>query len=303
MCSAVPFRGSIIGTRRSGSVPMSKTRESQLAVTTASGQRARHLPRNQARVPRRRLGHRHGHLGRRRPACAARGGGTRSCSGRRSWYCRPVRPGAGRSSRSRGGPGRPRAARAWPPSPACRPASTGRPRAPRRTASQRSRTSAPTVPSSPSAASPTPRRTCGPPRRAPTASRARWPCEPSVSASGRATGRGRPRPGAAPAPGRPAPGRGSARPRPRPWPARWPSCPTFRKVATSDRLASPTMTCRRRKRLGSACGSSRVLTIGPLERRLEPDDLLEELGPLGDLELDRRRRPAPASPRPPCPTR
>ena len=38
--------------------------------------------------------------------------------------------------------------------------------------------------------------------------------------------------------------------------------PTFRKVATSDRLASPTMTCSRRYFWGSACGSSRVLTIG-----------------------------------------
>ena len=38
--------------------------------------------------------------------------------------------------------------------------------------------------------------------------------------------------------------------------------PTFKKVAISDRLASPTMTCSRRNRLGSACGSSRVLTIG-----------------------------------------
>ena len=38
--------------------------------------------------------------------------------------------------------------------------------------------------------------------------------------------------------------------------------PTFRKVAISERLASPTITCRRRKRLGSAWGSSRVLTIG-----------------------------------------
>ena len=38
--------------------------------------------------------------------------------------------------------------------------------------------------------------------------------------------------------------------------------PTFKNVAMSERLASPTMTCRRRNRLGSACGSSRVLTIG-----------------------------------------
>ena len=38
--------------------------------------------------------------------------------------------------------------------------------------------------------------------------------------------------------------------------------PTFNKVATSERLASPTMTWRRRNRLGSAWGSSRVLTMG-----------------------------------------
>ena len=38
--------------------------------------------------------------------------------------------------------------------------------------------------------------------------------------------------------------------------------PTFRKVATSHRLASPAITCRRRYCCGSACGSSRVLTIG-----------------------------------------
>ncbi len=38
--------------------------------------------------------------------------------------------------------------------------------------------------------------------------------------------------------------------------------PTFRKVATSARLASPTMTWRRRYFWLSQCGSSRVLTIG-----------------------------------------
>ena len=38
--------------------------------------------------------------------------------------------------------------------------------------------------------------------------------------------------------------------------------PTFSKVATSDRLASPTMTWSRRNRLGSAWGSSRVFTMG-----------------------------------------
>ncbi len=38
--------------------------------------------------------------------------------------------------------------------------------------------------------------------------------------------------------------------------------PTLSMVATSDRLASPTMTWSRRNRLGSAWGSSRVLTMG-----------------------------------------
>ena len=60
--------------------------------------------------------------------------------------------------------------------------------------------------------------------------------------------------------------------------------PTLRKVATSDRLASPTITWRRRYFWASAWGSSRVLTIGPLQRGLEPDLLLEEVGPLGELE-------------------
>ena len=40
--------------------------------------------------------------------------------------------------------------------------------------------------------------------------------------------------------------------------------PTFRNVAISDRLASPTITCSRRYFWASQCGSSRVLTIGRL---------------------------------------
>ena len=40
--------------------------------------------------------------------------------------------------------------------------------------------------------------------------------------------------------------------------------PTFKKVAYSLMLESPTMTCRRRKRSASACGSSRVLMMGRL---------------------------------------
>ena len=40
--------------------------------------------------------------------------------------------------------------------------------------------------------------------------------------------------------------------------------PTFRNVATSHMFASPMITCSRRYRSGSACGSSRVLMIGRL---------------------------------------
>ena len=40
--------------------------------------------------------------------------------------------------------------------------------------------------------------------------------------------------------------------------------PTLRYVATSERLASPTMTCSRRYFWASACGSSRVFTMGRL---------------------------------------
>ena len=38
--------------------------------------------------------------------------------------------------------------------------------------------------------------------------------------------------------------------------------PTFRANVGSDMFESPTMTCMRRKRWESACGSSRVLMIG-----------------------------------------
>ena len=40
------------------------------------------------------------------------------------------------------------------------------------------------------------------------------------------------------------------------------SCPTFRNVVYSLMFESPTITCRRRNRSASACGSSRVLMIG-----------------------------------------
>ena len=40
--------------------------------------------------------------------------------------------------------------------------------------------------------------------------------------------------------------------------------PTFKKVEYSDMFESPTITCSRRNRSASACGSSRVLMIGRL---------------------------------------
>ena len=40
--------------------------------------------------------------------------------------------------------------------------------------------------------------------------------------------------------------------------------PTFSSVETSFMFESPTITCRRRKRSASACGSSRVLMMGRL---------------------------------------
>ena len=46
--------------------------------------------------------------------------------------------------------------------------------------------------------------------------------------------------------------------------------PTLSSVVVSLMLESPTMTCSRRKRSASACGSSRVLMIGRL--RVVADD-------------------------------
>ena len=90
--------------------------------------------------------------------------------------------------------------------------------------------------------------------------------------------------------------------RPRSWPARARWCPPSRRW--------PPRTGWRRRRsrggagsgCGSACGSSRVLTIGRFKRGLEADLLLEELGPLGELEVDRVsvvRRPSRSRPCPP----
>jgi hypothetical protein len=79
--------------------------------------------------------------------------------------------------------------------------------------------------------------------------------------------------------------------------------PTLRKVATSSMLASPVITCSRRYFWASACGSSRVLTIGPLEGGLEPDLLLEEVGALGELvgHLVATPRPGASDPTLPAP--
>src|SRR5688500_11553046 len=49
-CAAVPLSGSIIGTRRSGSEPRSKTSESQLAAAMEPAHFCRHRPRKYARV-------------------------------------------------------------------------------------------------------------------------------------------------------------------------------------------------------------------------------------------------------------
>ncbi len=61
--------------------------------------------------------------------------------------------------------------------------------------------------------------------------------------------------------------------------------PTFRKVATSARLASPTMTCSLRYRCGIGVGLVPGVHDGTLQGGLEAHLLLEELGPLGQLEL------------------
>ena len=51
--------------------------------------------------------------------------------------------------------------------------------------------------------------------------------------------------------------------------------PTLSSVVVSLMLESPTMTCRRRNRSASACGSSRVLMIG--RDRVVADDTLSQM--------------------------
>ena len=166
-----------------------------------------------------------------------------------------VVPAAGRGAR-----GSRRSAGTWPPSRAGRPAPSGRSRAPVSTCSHRRRTSPPTS-APPMALEPVLLGVlAGPVEELPLhLERGDRACRRPARAAGAATGRRRP--GAAPPPARP-----SAKSRGRKSSSIIASTsavvPTLRKVATSDRLASPTMTWRRRYFWASAWGSSRVLTIG-----------------------------------------
>ena len=129
------------------------------------------------------------------------------------------------------------------------------------TASQCSITSAPTAPSSPRAVRPNSSAYLRAAPKSSHCSSSAVAVDPSVSVSGRGSERSADTWCSART--------GSERERSRVGPASSSTMastmavvPTFRKVAISDRLASPTITCRRRKRLGSAWGSSRVLTMG-----------------------------------------
>ena len=62
--------------------------------------------------------------------------------------------------------------------------------------------------------------------------------------------------------------------------------PTFKNVATSHRFASPTITCSRRYFCGSACGSSRVLTIGRFNVVSSPTSSSKKSARCADLEVD-----------------
>ena len=175
MCSAVPRSGSIIGTRRRGSVPRSNTSESQLALTTEDAQPPEALAPEISPGPAGWLGHRRQHL----------------LLGRTRWSVRAGRtataPGAGRGT---GGPpprgdGR-RQSRPW----RSLKASSSLSLATQSTWSGHfariglepvehvlPALGAPRVPRSrpPGRRGPGPRRTCGPARRAPTAAAGRWP--------------------------------------------------------------------------------------------------------------------------------
>ena len=70
------------------------------------------------------------------------------------------------------------------------------------------------------------------------------------------------------------------------------AAPTLTNVVYSLMFESPTMTCRRRYRSASACGSSRVLMIGRLRvvAELTPSQMcsarwaIEYIGPAGGLQ-------------------
>ena len=151
--SAVPRRGSIMGTRRSGSRPTSNTSESQLAATISSGHLARQRPRKYARVDGGRL------LSTAVSASASVDeAGEVEPVGRGAWpgACRgtagPWRAGGRRPMRARGVRRTPRAGAAWPPSRRGGPPSPGSRSSPVRTSSHMRSTSAPT--SSPTHARP-----------------------------------------------------------------------------------------------------------------------------------------------------
>ena len=76
--------------------------------------------------------------------------------------------------------------------------------------------------------------------------------------------------------------------------------PTFKKVATSDEVGVADDDVEPAVPLGVGVGLVPGVDDGALQRGLEPDLLLEELGPLGELEVDRARRRAPASRTRPC---
>ena len=69
--------------------------------------------------------------------------------------------------------------------------------------------------------------------------------------------------------------------------SRW---PTLSSVVVSLMLESPTMTCSRRYRSASACGSSRVLMIGRERVVALRDALPDVLGALADTAVDRAAR-------------
>ena len=75
--------------------------------------------------------------------------------------------------------------------------------------------------------------------------------------------------------------------------------PTLRYVEISDRLASPMITCSRRYRSASACGSSRVLMIGRLSVVSSPTSTSKKSARWDSWKPS--PRPSWPSPTRPCP--